>query len=83
MYALVDSHLLQHNATHDPPDAELKVEYRLYEMYTACISRSNKDRILESFTKPDGKIRFLVATTAFGFGVNAPKYTLGLFRLLC
>jgi len=65
-----------------PPDAELKVEYCLYGMYTACISRSIKDRILESFTKPDGKIRFLVATTAFAFGVNAPKYTLGLFRLL-
>jgi len=50
---------------HYPPDAELKVEYCLYGMYTACISRSIKGRILESFTKPDGKIRFLVATTAF------------------
>ena len=82
MYSLVASHLLQHNAKHDPPNAELKVDYRLCELYTACISRSIEDRILESFTKPDGKIRFLVATTAFGFGVNAPKYTLGLFRLL-
>jgi len=73
VYSLIASHLLQHNAMYDPPDAERTVEYRLCEMYTACTSRSIKDRILESFTKPDGKIRFLVATVAFGMGVNAPN----------
>ena len=42
-------------------------------MCIAFTSRSIKDRILELFTKPDGEIRFLVATIALGMGVNTPN----------
>ena len=73
VYSLVASHLLQHNSMYDPPDAERTVQNRLCEMYTACTSTLIKDQILELFTNPDGKIRFLVATIAFGMGVNAPN----------
>lgn len=73
VYSLIASHLLQHNAMYHPPDAERIVQNRLCEMYTACTSTSIKDSILESFKQPDGKIRLLVATIAFGMGVNAPN----------
>lgn len=73
VYSLIASYLLQHNALYDPPDAERIVQNRLCEMYTACTSTIMKDNILESFVKPDGKIRLLVATVAFGMGVNAPN----------
>ena len=73
VYSLIASHLLQHNAMYDPPDAEQLSTASVKCIQLACTSRSIKDRILESFTKPDGKIRFLVATVAFGMGVNAPN----------
>ena len=68
VYSLVASHLLQHNAIHDSPNAERTVQNKLGEMYTACTSTFIKDEILELFTNPDGKIRLLVATVAFGMG---------------
>lgn len=73
VYSLIASYLLQHNALYDPPDAERIVQNRLCEMYTACTSTSMKDNILESFVKPEGKLRILVATVAFGMGINAPN----------
>ena len=39
-----------------------------------------KDQILESFTSLDGKIRFLVATIAFGMGVNALNIRYSIHR---
>jgi len=68
VYSLIASYL-QHNAMYDPPDAERTVEYRLYSLYIKIHQRQN----LELFTKPDGKIRFLVATVVFGMRVNAPN----------
>ena len=42
----------------------------LVEMYHACTPSSVKKHISKNFSKPDGHIRVLIATIAFGMGVN-------------
>lgn len=42
----------------------------LLEMLHACTPSANKEHILQSFTKKDGLVRALVATIAFGMGIN-------------
>lgn len=43
------------------------------EMLHSCTPKSNKEHILESFQKEDGCVRVLVATIAFGMGVDCKK----------
>ena len=43
---------------------------RLVEMYHAGTSCSIKNHISKNLSKPDGHIRNLIATIAFGMGVN-------------
>ena len=43
------------------------------EMLHSCSPKSNKDLILESFQCDEGHIRILVATIAFGMGVDCKK----------
>ena len=40
-------------------------------IFTASSTKKDKDDILEEFTKADGTLRILVATIAFGMGVDA------------
>lgn len=40
------------------------------EMLHSCTPQDNKDTILESFGKEDGHVQILIATIAFGMGVN-------------
>ena len=42
----------------------------LVEMLHSCTPAANKDRILNSFQSVDGSIRLLIATIAFGMGVD-------------
>ena len=41
-------------------------------IFTAATAREVKDSILEEFTKPNSPLRIVVATVAFGMGVDAP-----------
>ena len=45
----------------------------LLEMLHSCTPNSNKENILQSFQMEDGCIRVLVATIAFGMGVDCKK----------
>ena len=40
------------------------------EMLHSCTPNQNKEAILDAFQKQDSPVRILVATTAFGMGVN-------------
>lgn len=42
------------------------------QLYTACTAEDTKDYILRSFTGRTGAVRVVVATIAFGLGLDAP-----------
>ena len=46
---------------------------RTCDMFTACTAPSVKKNIIKSFTDPSGNLRLLVATTAFGMGLDSPN----------
>ena len=46
--------------------------FRLMDMFTASTTPDVNDSILESFCNPDGILRVVVATTAFGMALVCP-----------
>ena len=48
-------------------------QYRLVDMYTSGTHPSVKESIISSFTEVDSVLRVLIATIAFGMGVNPPN----------
>ena len=54
----------------DPPNAPNLVKYRLVDMYTKCTEADIKEEIITEFSKPDGKLRIVIATVAFGMGLD-------------
>lgn len=48
-------------------------QFRLVDMYTSGTHPSVKESIASSFTKVDSVLRVLIATIAFGMGVNPPN----------
>ena len=46
---------------------------RLVEKYDACTESGLKSKIVNSFVKPDSILRVVVATTAFGMGIDSPN----------
>lgn len=45
---------------------------KIFKMYHSGMSRADLDGILASFADPESKSRFLIATIAFGIGINIP-----------
>jgi len=58
----------------DPPQAPNLAKYRLVDMYTKCTEGSVKDRsrCVRSFCSPSGVMRIVIATVAFGMGLDCP-----------
>lgn len=44
--------------------------HRLVEMYTGCTEKMLKQKIVEAFVNPTSTLRVVVATTAFGMGLD-------------
>ena len=63
---------MKHEFTHPMGYPDLP-KFRLVDMYTSGTHPSVKDLIISSFTKADSVIRVLIATIAFGMGVNPPN----------
>ena len=47
--------------------------FRLFDMYTKCNHKDVKKEILQLFTSPLGSLKIVIATIAFGLGVNCPN----------
>ena len=43
---------------------------RLVDMFTACHTAALKDSILKSFSLPESRLRVVIATVAFGMGID-------------
>lgn len=54
----------------EPPSYPNIVGFRLVDMFTRVLTPAKKDEVLASFSKKDGKLRLLIATTAFGMGID-------------
>ena len=63
--------LLENEFT-DPPGYPDFHKYRLIDMYTRASSNEIKKKILESFMTEGGKLRLLIATSAFSMGIDCP-----------
>ena len=46
---------------------------RVCETFTASSSLNTKKKIIPSFTDPRGTVRIVVATVAFGLGLDSPN----------
>lgn len=46
---------------------------RLVDKYDACTAPSVKNHIVQSFSDPQGVLRVVVATIAFGMGLDCPN----------
>ena len=58
----------------DPPGALYDgiVDFRLADMFTAVSSQEMREALLKEFCKSGSRLRLLIATTAFGMGVDCP-----------
>ena len=45
-------------------------KYRIIDMYSSCTTDDVKKSIVYNFCKPNGKLRVLIATIAFGMGLD-------------
>ena len=56
----------------EPPGKVNVLRFRLVDMFTAGSTPFMRERILEEFCKYSTKLRLIIATSAFGLGVDCP-----------
>ncbi len=56
----------------DPSGYPHHPDYRLVDMFSAVLTKEKKEEVLLLFKKMDGKLRLVIATTAFGMGIDCP-----------
>ena len=71
MYRLF-RHYLGDNFTEPPGISHRIASVRLVDMYTKCQEKDVKEEIIQSFCDPQGCLRIVIATIAFGMGLDCP-----------
>ena len=56
----------------EPPEYPDFDEFCMVELYTRVSRPEKREAIDQLFAIPDGKLRLVIATTAFGMGVDCP-----------
>ena len=56
----------------EPTWAPDLVKYRLFDMYTACTYSTTKEAIVKTFCDANSPLRVIIATIAFGMGLDCP-----------
>lgn len=59
----------------EPPGTLNVLRFRLVDMFTAGSTSITRERVLEEFCKKKTKLRLIIATSAFGMGVDCPDIT--------
>ncbi len=54
----------------EPMDAPDLARFRLVDIFSACTAKHVKDSIRESFQQLNSTLRILIATIAFGMGLD-------------
>lgn len=54
----------------EPPGYPNLAEYRTIDMFTRVLTTAKKEEVMTLFSKIGGKLRLVIATTAFGMGVD-------------
>lgn len=57
----------------NPIRAPDKSKYRMLDMFTSCTHPNVKESILNAFLDPDSHLRVVIATIAFGMGLDCPN----------
>jgi len=63
--------LLGKNLT-EPPEIRPTLGCCLVDVFTSVSTNEMREMMLKEFCKPDTALRLLIATTAFGLGVDCP-----------
>ena len=56
----------------DSPGCPDLSRYRVVEMYSRCTETTIKESIMQSFCDPSSPLRIVIATIAFGMGLDSP-----------
>ena len=59
----------------EPPGLPNLVEFRLINLFTAATTSRMREKILEEFCKNNSTLRLVIATSAFGLGVDCGDIT--------
>ena len=70
MFAMM-KRMLGSNVT-EPPGIEVGLQVRLIDVFTSVSTTEMREMVLEVFRNQGTKLRLLIATTAFGLGVDCP-----------
>jgi len=56
----------------DPPGKPNILHIRLLDLFAGASTPETREIVLREFSKPQTKLRLIIASTAFGLGVNCP-----------